>query len=206
MKDINLYDRVSSVLYPFSGLNKIDPKVLEFAACRGSVCHLLIDSLIGGFGKYTLDSLVEDYCEDLRPGDGIEELIEKEREKVRLMIQSFEKWVEGRVFLPKPERFFCDDLMITGECDQVTHDGVLIDFKTSYNESPSWILQGSAYSYMAKKAYYPIENIEFVQLSKTGGKPRIYTYDENFPLFRAHLDVFRYSYKGAKDIDVLDFL
>ena len=210
MKDITKFDRVSAVLAPFSGLHKIDPNVLALAAARGSCVHKLIDAHIGGFGLHTIDSLVSNYCEDLFPGEGIEELIEKEKEKVRLMFQSFEKWAEGKQFIPKPDRFFCDKLMITGELDQIwkdVHDRhVLIDFKTSYNESKTWLLQGSAYCYLAELNGYTIDYIEFVQLSKTGGVPRCYHYQKEFPMFKAHLDVYRYSYKDGKFPDLLDFL
>jgi len=210
MRDINLYDRVSSVLWHFSGLHKIDPNVLALAANRGTCVHKLIDAYIGGFGLHTIDSLVGNYCEDLFPSDGIEELIEKEKDKVRLMFQSFEKWSANKQFIPKPDRFFCDKLMITGELDQIWKDehgrNVLIDFKTSYNESKTWMLQGSAYAHLAELNGHTIDFIEFVQLSKTGGNPRLYHYQKEFNLFKAHLDVFRYSYKDAKFTDMLDLL
>ncbi len=86
------------------------------------------------------------------------------------MFVSFEKWAEGRIFWPKPSRLYCDDFMITGEMDQLEKvsdfECDLTDFKCSWEESPTWILQGSGYERLLYINGYTVRNINFVKLSK----------------------------------------
>jgi len=196
-RDIEKFDRVTAVLRPFSDMDKIPQRTLDIAGCRGSVTHKLIDSIILGLGTWMSDFLVEEYC-DIFELD--KEKTQKEKKRVENAIKSFELWRPGKFFLPKPDRFFNDELMITGEIDCLYEDKdrgiVLVDYKTSGEESRSWKLQGSCYSWLAKQEHYPIEVIEFIKLDKdVGTYPEIFTYEENFPLFKAHLDVYRYNYK-----------
>jgi hypothetical protein len=196
-RDITKFDRITTILKPFSDLNNIPQRTLDIAGCRGAVTHKLIDSIILGLGTWMGDFLVEEYCDIFELS---KEQTEKEKKKVENAIKSFEQWRPGKFFLPKPERFFDESLMICGEIDGLYQDRdrgiVLIDYKTSGQESRSWQLQGSAYSFLAKQAHYPIEVIQFIKLDKDkGNAPLIFTYQENFPLFKAHLDVYRYNYK-----------
>jgi hypothetical protein len=203
MREINLYTRVTEVLYPFSGLKDIDPEVLKNAADRGTAVHKICDSLVLKLGKFDLEDLVKEYCRN-------HEHFEKEKKLVEKFVESFEKWYEGKNFLKKPDRFFNDEHMITGECDLIYKDDynrvVLVDLKTPASESKSWLLQGSAYSYMAKKENHNIDIIEFIQLSRTGAKPKCYRYKEQFELFKSHLDSYRYSFKNSVKEDLMDYL
>lgn len=80
-----------------------------------------------------------------------------------------------------------------------TPDGaVIIDYKTSYQPSKTWPIQGSAYAYLARKAGYDITGIRFVHLSKHGLKPDLYDYEDCFELFNSCLDVYNYFYRSTR--------
>jgi hypothetical protein len=72
---------------------------------------------------------------------------------------------------------------------------VIIDYKTSYQPSKSWPIQGSAYAYLARKAGYNVTGIRFLHLNKLGLKPDIYDYPDQFDIFSKCLDVYNYFYK-----------
>jgi hypothetical protein len=199
-----LHTRVSDILYPFTDLREIEPAVLKNAANRGTVVHTFIDSMLADTGLIGIDAAIKKYAPEM-------EHYSMEKAKVMRAIESFSHWYPGKKFIEKPARFFCDEHLITGECDGVyeASDGlVLVDYKTPASESKSWLLQGSAYSYMARQAGYDIKRIEFVKLSKSGAEPRVFTYVEDFPLFLAHLRVYNYQYRGKNEPDEnpLDFL
>lgn len=182
MKD---YTRVTTVLEPFSGLKHIDPEILKKAGERGTAVHSICDAIISDMGSPIHDERLSGY------------------------IESFKSWKGDKKFLDKPERFYCDDLMLTGECDAIYEENgkhILVDFKTSVKENQTWGLQGSAYFYLANKAGYNIHRIEFVKLCKQGGEATIFLYEQNFKLFRACLDVYRHFFKDKKEENVLDYL
>lgn len=212
-RNITDYTRVTEVLYPFTGLSKIDPEVLENAASRGTIVHKLCDCLAFRIGIFPgdIDELVKTYTiKSDRSSDENEIHFQKEKKLVENFIKSFEKWYIDKDFIDKPARFYEDKLMITGECDLIYKDEkghlILVDLKTPSSESKSWLLQGSAYSYMAKKIGYDIQAIEFLQISRIGSKPKIFKYEENFDLFRSHLNAYRYSFKDCFIENNLDYL
>jgi len=201
-----LHTRVSDVLYPFSGIKDVPKEIVENAAKRGTVVHQFCDSFIDGLGEIGLETAVRSYENEDLVGH-----FEKELELVKGFLKSFKDWAEGKKFLPKAPRFFCDTHWITGEADRFyeEEDGiVLVDFKTPASESKSWLLQGSAYSYLAKLAGFPIKRIEFIRLSRAGGKAKIHVYEENWPLFLAHLEVYRYNYANKEEFqaNIIDYL
>ena len=165
------YLRVTQVLSFFSNFHKIDPNVLKNAANRGKLVHQIIEGIQEGFGKEDIPESAEGY------------------------INSFEIWAEGKVFLPKPPRLYCDQLMITGEPDDIYKDGdelVLVDYKTPQNESKTWAMQAAAYDYLCKKSGYPITRREFVKLNKSGKAPKVYTYKDDIEMFLKILESYRY--------------
>jgi|SRR6185312_8043373 len=173
------YDRVTSVLSFASGVDKIPPDILARACSRGSDVHNAIEGILNGLG---------DFSEPEHKG----------------YIDSFKLWALDKKLLPAPPRFYCDELMITGEIDRylLTNPiyGRIFDFKTSLKESKMWELQGSAYQYLASKCMdIEIEGCTFVKLNKYGKYPEIYEYEYNFPLFKAYLDVYRHSFKNGKE-------
>lgn len=167
MQEFKTYDRVTSVLYPFSGLSKIDKSILKNACDRGTRVHEICDAIMEGIG-FEYDQFGGYY-------------------------DSFNLWA-NKDFLVKPDRFFCNDYKITGEIDGIYRDGkglVLFDIKTPYREGKTWKLQASAYAYLARKHGYNITRVEVVKLNKEGKLPTVYTYKEDFKKFVCCLDVYR---------------
>lgn len=186
------YVRVTEVLYPFSGLMKIDPAILKNAADRGTLVHQICDALIWGI------PIPQEIQEQISGN-----------ELIAWYTESFNKWYTDKQFFEKPERFYCDKYMITGECDGIYQDGdalVLVDFKTPIKESHTWKLQASAYYYLAKKKGYDIKRIEFVKLSREGKEPTVFVYEPDFDMFLHHLEAYRYSFHKIKQPEDLDFI
>lgn len=172
------YTRVTEILYPFSGLSSINPEVVAHAAARGTHVHNVCESIMQGLGEWN---------------DNVEAIP---------YISSFKLWYENKPKVIEIEkRFFDDDMMITGQVDMIieTPEGLAIaDLKTSSAPSKTWALQGSAYAYMAKNQGYDIKKIMFIHLKKTGKTPKIYEYEDHFPLFKKCFDVYQYFYARKK--------
>lgn len=205
--DETLYTRVTKVLEPFSDIREMkkDPErkeILDNAGSRGTVVHKLCDWISKGIDIDGYKDLLKEYCRNT-------EHMEKEEVLVLEFVKSFQGWAKDKKFIKTPQRFFCDTYMITGECDLIYEDErglILVDLKTPASESPTWLLQGSAYSYLAKLAGYNIAGIEFVKLSRTGGKAKVFRYEENFELFRAALLTYRHFYADQKQENYLDYI
>jgi hypothetical protein len=169
------YLRVTEVLTPFSGLDKIHPAVLQNAADRGTRVHKACEAIIEGLGEWDVGDEIFGY------------------------VESFKKWwSKGHKVLAIEKRFYCSELMITGQVDLIleTSDGIIVlDLKTPIKPSKTWPLQGSAYAHMARKAGYDIKGIHFLQLNKHGLEPKIHIYEDCFDLFKKALDVFNYFFR-----------
>ncbi len=210
-RNIKDYDRVTNVLGKFSGLDKINPEVLKNAADRGTVTHLACDALVDGKDAYDIWDIVtkevKKYCVEKS-----DDHFQKELKLINNMINSFRGWayLYGKRFQPKPERFYCDDLMITGECDLIYLDEnnelTLVDIKTPVTESKTWMLQASAYDYLARKQGINLKHLVFLQLSRKGEEPKEFRYVENFNLFKHVLETYRYfQHDNEKDLEC-DFI
>lgn len=181
---MNGYLRVTDILFPFSGLKNIDPVILQNAADRGTLVHEICTGIMENLGCFH----------------------ENIDEKIIGYVNSFLTWSE-KDFIKRPDRFYCDKLMLTGECDGIYKDGddlVLFDLKTSANESKTWRLQGSAYTYLAKECGIDIKRIEFIKLSKEGKPPKIYCYEYDFEMFMKCYDVYKYFFKPGNVENPLD--
>lgn len=184
MRDETKYTRVTKILQMFCDFSNVHPDVLKNAQNRGIYVHEKCDAIMSNLGRHAVHESWDKY------------------------VDSFEKWLPKR-FIDKPKRFFCDDLMLTGECDGIYEDDcglVLVDLKTSSSESKTWVLQGSAYSYLAEKAGYKIARIEFVKLSKEGKSPKVFIYKEDFEMFKKCLDAYRYFNKDGEKESVLEYI
>jgi len=125
------YARVSDIIRPFSNFGHIDPIVLANKARIGTAVHQCIE-------------------EDLKGGFAIPEDDEEG------YFNSYLKWMAHikPTFVQFEQRYFCDDLMLTGQIDGLVRlPGeelpILLDFKTSANESPiTWPMQAHLYSYL----------------------------------------------------------
>jgi hypothetical protein len=171
------YLRVTEILYPFSGLDKIDPAIVAHAAARGTKVHQICEGIMQGLGEIGVDDETRGY------------------------VESFKKWWElGHKVVEMEKRFydneklFNQDKKVTGQADLIidTPEGLaIIDLKTSSKASPSWAAQGAAYAYLARKAGYDIKKIYFIHLNKWGILPTMHQYavDDSFflAIFRVYL-------------------
>ncbi len=168
------YLRVTHVLYPFSGLQSLDPDVVANAARRGTKVHQICEGIMSGLGEIGTDDETWGY------------------------VESFKKWWgEGLDLAAMEERFWDDDLQLTGQVDMIlrTPEGLaIVDIKTSSRPSKTWEAQGSAYAYLAKKAGYAISKIYFLHLNKHGKEPKIYEYPVDDSFFLAILRVFKHFF------------
>lgn len=164
--------RVTEVLSPFTGLDKVPKDILANAARRGTKVHDICEGIVKGLGEWDVDDETRGY------------------------VHSFKQWwQEGKKVLALEQRFYCSDLMITGAVDMIIESdegAIILDLKTSAKPSKTWPLQGSAYAYMARKHGYDIRGIHFLHLNKHGMKPDLYVYDDQFDLFKKCLDVFKH--------------
>ncbi len=190
------YTRVSEVLAPFSGYGDIDADILDNAASRGTLVHHYCNLILKGEDIFSLKDDINLYARN-------SEHAMREYEKACGFLNSFEKWYKGFEFIQTPDRFYCDDLMLTGECDLIAKNDsgfTLIDLKTSQRESKTWMLQGSAYSYFAKRLGINITKIQFIKLSNTGAKPKVFEYEENFGLFLHVYETYLYFKDNLDDM------
>lgn len=169
------FTRVSSIIYPFMDMDKIDPEILKKATDRGTKVHTICESIMRDFGEFDVDEVTQPY------------------------VESFKQWWSlGQDVLSIEKRFFDEDLMVTGQVDIIANvDGkmTIIDLKTSYKPSKAWKIQGSAYAYLARKNGLDIERIQFLHLSKFGKPPRVYEYEIDCNLFFKIFDVWKYFYQ-----------
>ncbi len=168
------YLRVTQVLYPFSGLQTIDPDVVAYAAERGTRVHKICEGIVLGLGDVGVDDEVWGY------------------------VESFKKWwATGIDVVKMEERFWDDELCITGQVDFIinTPDGLAIaDMKTSSSPSKTWEAQGCAYAYLAKNAGYDIKKVFFIHLNKHGKPPKIFEYPVDDSFFLAILRTYKHFF------------
>ena len=168
------YLRVTTVLYPFSGLQHIDPDVLANAARRGTKVHQICEAIAADLGELGID------------------------DETRPYVESFKQWWNtGIKVVSMEERFWDDELQITGQCDFIIEDerGMgIVDLKTSSKPSKTWEPQGNAYAMLATAAGYPIKFIQFIHLNKFGKPPKIIEYSVKIPFFLAILTTFKHFF------------
>lgn len=181
------YRRVTDILSPQTGYGSIPVKILKNACDRGTRVHNCIENHLKGIGLY---------------GD-------EEPEEVGYL-ESFEKFWKEYSFTALENRFFCDELMITGKCDLIIeYEGkpVMVDWKTSAAVNPTWAYQGAAYKYLAKD--YGLSEVWFVKLDKTGGEPEVLRYtaaecDKNLIIFKKCIEIYDVFHAKKKVINYED--
>ncbi len=171
------YTRITTILYPFSGLKDIDQDIVQNAANRGTNVHNVCEGIASGLGEHGVYDEIKGY------------------------VESFKKWWSlGHDVITIEQRFWDDDLQITGKCDFITRKGddlTIVDLKTSYKPSKTWQIQGCAYAYLAKKYGHEIKNIHFIHLDKHGNEPRIYEYSVDDDLFLSVYKTYNHFYKTS---------
>ncbi len=156
------YKRVTNILYPFSGLDKIPAHIVAKAAERGTKIHTICEAIMSGIGEMGVDKETKPYVESFK-----------------------QWWGEGKPLVEMEKRFWCDEFKITGQLDMIidTPEGLaIVDIKTSSKPSKTWEAQGSAYSYLATQAGYDIKKVYFLHLNRLGKPPKIYEYSPD-PIF-----------------------
>jgi len=174
LEDREKYIRVTKILYPFSGLDKIDPDVVARAGERGTRVHKICEGIVEGLGEHGIDDEIWGY------------------------IESFKLWWNlGHDVVEMEKRFWCDQLEITGQVDFIinTSEGLaVVDLKTSSKPSKTWRAQGCAYAYLAKLAGYDIKKIQFIHLNKHGKEPKIHSYDVDDEFFINIYKTYKFFY------------
>lgn len=168
------YLRVTEILYPFSGLDKIDSEIVAHAADRGTRVHQICEAIVAGIGEFGIDEELSGY------------------------VESFKKWWNlGHKLISMEQRFWDDQLHITGQVDLIidTPDGVaIVDLKTSSKVSKTWMGQGCAYAYLAKNAGIQVKKILFIHLNKFGKPPKIHEYEIDESFFLSCLKVYKHFF------------
>lgn len=156
-----MYARVSDILSPMNDFSKIDPRVLEAKCSIGVSVHEVIEQDIKGEFGWPIPG-----------GEGY--------------FESYLRWKKriNPKFIQSEERYFDDELMITGQIDALADiDSVLrlpllIDFKTSAQESKeTWPMQAHLYSYLLNKNGMVVHPKQiFIKLDKNGFNPHVFEY------------------------------
>jgi len=164
--------RVTEIISPYTGIEFVNKSILENACIRGTRVHDAIEQLLKGY-RESLDDLDE------------------------LYVRSFENFwfnnpiVAGNVPYELEKRFYCKELMITGQMDCIiTLPGktIVMDWKTSARESISWRLQSAAYRYLLEvNGYENVENVQFIKLHRQGREAIKYQYDD----YSTSLEIFK---------------
>lgn len=170
--------RVTEVLYPFSGLDAIDPAVVANAGRRGTKVHKICEAIMTGLGEMGVDDEAQPY------------------------VDSFYSWWNTRPKIVEVEkRFYNHEHKITGQCDaiiEIPNGQAIIDLKTSSKESKTWPVQGSAYAWLANQAGHTIKKIFFIHLLKTGKPAKIKEYPVDESLFLSVLRTYNHFYRRNK--------
>jgi len=182
------YVRVSDVLKIISKYDGVPEDKLIAAAEKGTAIHSWLTSyLLSQKGDFpvTLDDLQEDY---------------------QSYGTHFLEWVdaigEHEVYAME-ERFYDEDLMITGEVDLIIKKDnkyTLIDVKTTYAKGKDWGLQLAAYAYLVmRNRSISFDDLQILHLKKDG-EYKIYSYDfqEHFPIFMKCYDLYKYFNKKRR--------
>lgn len=160
--DGKFYSRVSSILKPLCNFKGIPKHVLENKASIGTRVHEAIKQCVDGQAPVALVEVAD-----------------------KGYFHSFEKWRDyfDPVFLESERRYCCDEKRFTGAIDAIVklkgkEKAVLVDFKTSAQESPIvWPRQGHFYYYLASKTLKELDDrVLFIQLHKDGSMPTIFEY------------------------------
>lgn len=153
------YARVSDILKPFVDFSGISQEILNNKAALGTSVHDAINKEIEGH-MVVLEGKAGRY------------------------FHSFEKWraIINPVFVETEVRYYCDEKMVTGCIDALAHlegekKAVLIDFKTSAQESPTWIMQAHLYYYLLIAAGKDVsDRFLFIKLDRDGALPKVFQY------------------------------
>lgn len=156
------YVRASEILRPLMDFSGIPKQVLENKAVIGKLVHDFISEEIqGNFPVLSAFGKEVGY------------------------IKSFQRWKQTAdvEFTASEVRYCCDKMRLTGCIDALAklegeEEAVLVDFKTSAQESPiTWPMQAHLYYYLLKQAAVKVANrFLFVKLNRYGRLPTVFQY------------------------------
>jgi len=171
------YPRVTEIISPWSGLDKIPEATLQYAASRGTETH--------------------EYCSRIANGDFIVSI----SDDCRPYVESFRIWFDKIVSetVLSEVRMTDESFGFTGQIDLLvrTKENILLlaDIKTPVQSKRGWALQCAAYNRLCELNGYHPDKIGCLQLSPEGKTPKM-TYYENpnyyFNLFLQALNLYNY--------------
>ena len=176
-----VYDRVTEVLSPFSGVEFVPQDILDAAAKKGTKVHSYIEGTLKGEAYYIPDYNHSKYVQSF----------------LKFWDKSKHAFEGGEIILEK--RLFCEEKKISGAMDVIVKmpdRTYIIDWKTSSRPQKSWQLQGAAYKYLCKvNGFESVDNVLFVHLSKDANQPSLQkseNYEENLDIFDKCLELYRW--------------
>ena len=174
------YTRVSQIIGQWNQFAHIDPDVLANKCRIGTEVHEKIAA----------------ECEGI--------FIESS-EDTKGYVGSWLKWVkrynEEGEYVATEQRYYCDELMITGAVDAIIEIGdltVIVDYKTSAKANPkTWALQGAFYHYLVNKNREGTTDpyVWFIQLKKDGSKAKeieVHCTEDLWEVAKSALHTYRY--------------
>lgn len=176
------HPRVTEIISPWAGLDKIPEDILANAANRGTRVHEICARVAAGDFVMSID------------------------EDIRGYVQSFRKWFDIQVeeVLLSEERLNDEALGYTGQIDLVVmlKEGIvaLVDLKTPTTSYPTWKMQIAAYRNLLQKEGILPERTGSLQLHPEGKTPRMKWYEDSatdFNAFLSALNVYNYI-RGGK--------
>ena len=172
-----VYDRVTEIISCFTGIDKVPPQILKEAAHRGTVVHQMVEGYLKGIGHPEIPEAYQAYY------------------------NAFEPWIKDNPISVDwmERRFFCDDLMITGQMDIFTQDRRLIDIKTGSSMQKSWPVQLAGYKYLLERNGIVPASFHILWLNGKDCKYITYTIDDKYEdLFMSCYDIYNFFYSAKK--------
>lgn len=174
--------RVTEVISPYTGIEFVPEHFLNAAAERGTKVHQYIENFFNCLRYEEVDFNLTHYMDSF-----------------------YQYWEENQhqyMNFTVENRYFCNDLMITGQVDLINHEDdkiTIVDWKTSSRpHHKAWALQSAAYRYLIEQNNNPnvrVDNVLFVLLKKDGKKPTLHKYDDyerNLDIFLKCLELYRH--------------
>lgn len=179
------FPRVTEILKPYTGYDKVPPQILNNAAARGNTVHAL--------------------CAGIAKGEWIPEtMIQPDHLGY---VNSFKKWSDSQVkeFVQIEKRYQSESYEFTGQIDYVMlgtdEELYLADLKTCSSHNKTHPLQIAAYEHMLRRHDVDVKGSMLVYLDKNGEFPDIELYDdlsEQFQVFLAANQCWHYFNRGKK--------
>lgn len=175
--------RVTQVLEPFLGLDKIPAHYLAAAADRGTRVHQVLYGNLIGLPPLHIEDDIAGY------------------------LTSYDDWAGYGHAVHLEERYECQELGISGQVDVIAPgpDGGLwvIDYKTSAKPSKAWPLQLSAYRELARRNGIETTGAAVLHLQRDGRPAKWLPQPDAWELYKSCLEAYKYFFIKKGDSDEL---